>query len=164
MTLIRDAVRFRSGRLGSYIRSIPTSDTVTAGAAVLSVHGGRVILLRHFRHASRRWHWELPRGFGIADEDPEATARREVNEELGADVTKIEHLGALGDSGGSPGDLPQIYWAEITEPTALESEEGIDDTLAATPAELDRMMVAGELDDGFTLAAIAYARARGLLA
>ncbi|MGO8882996.1 MAG: NUDIX hydrolase [Streptosporangiaceae bacterium] len=111
-----------------------------------------------------QWHWEVPRGFGMAGEEPETTARRELAEELGAEVVQIEHLGAFRVDLGSSGDLPQIYWATITEPTALESEEGIDKALAAAPAELDRMINTGELDDAFTLVSIAYARIRGLLA
>jgi len=100
----------------------------------------------------------------MAGEEPETTARRELAEELGAEVVQIEHLGAFRVDLGSSCDLPQIYWATITEPTALESEEGIDKALAAAPAELDRMINTGELDDAFTLVSIAYARIRGLLA
>jgi ADP-ribose pyrophosphatase len=163
ITVIKDAVRFRSGHLGAYVRWIPTMATVTAGAAVLAVHQGKYVLLRHFRHASRRWHWEIARGFGTADEDPADTARREVAEELGADVTDLMPLGYIQVEGGFPRDLPLIFWAEISEPRHLEAEEGIDGILAVSPGELNRMITDGELDDAFTLTAIAYARARGLL-
>jgi len=163
IALIRDAVRFRSGGLGAYIRSLPADDTVTAGAAVLAVHGGKVILIRHFRHASRGWHWEIPRGFGTAGEDREATARREVSEELGAKVLALVALGHVSFEGGVPGDLPQVFWAEVTEPRQLEAEEGIDEMIAVTPAGLDEMIAAGQIDDAFTLAAVSLARARGLI-
>jgi ADP-ribose pyrophosphatase len=164
ITLIKDAVRFRSGRLGPYIRWVPTMSAVTAGAAVLPVHDGRVILVRHFRHASRGWHWEIPRGFGDPGEDPADTARREVAEELGAEVLKLVPLGPIRLDSGVTRDLPMIYWAEITLPVSPESEEGIDEIKLVTVGDFERMIGAGELNDAFTLASVAYARARGLLA
>jgi ADP-ribose pyrophosphatase len=163
VTLVKDAVRFRSGYVGPYIRFLPTSTTVTAGAAVLPVHEGRIILIRHFHHASRAWNWEIPRGFGAANEDAADTARRELSEELSAEVTRLIPLGRLRRDAGVPEDLPQLFWAEITQPGRLETEEGIDDIRAVTVAELDRMILDGELDDAFTLAALAYARVHHLL-
>jgi len=163
MLLVRDAIRFRSGRLGTYTRLIPAVDELTGGSAVLARYADRTVLVRSFRHSSRNWHWEIPRGFGVAGESREQTARRELEEEIGVRVLGIEPLGPLRMEIGMVGDPPQLFWAEVSEPSFLEQEEGLDDVLLATPADLDRLMTRGLLDDAFTLAAIAYARVRGLL-
>ncbi|MGP3928192.1 hypothetical protein [Streptomyces sp. 8N616] len=60
--LLRDPVRFPDGRTGTYIRSV--SAMQEPGCVVLPLLGGEVVLLEHFRHATRSWHWEVPRGFG----------------------------------------------------------------------------------------------------
>lgn len=58
LTLLRDPVRFPDGREGTYIRSIGT--TAEPGCVVLPLLDGEVVLIEHFRHATRSWHWELP--------------------------------------------------------------------------------------------------------
>jgi ADP-ribose pyrophosphatase len=163
MLLVRDAIWFRSGRLGTYTRLLVAGDKVTGGSAVLARYADRIVLVRCFRHASRNWHWEIPRGFGAAGESREQTARRELEEEIGVRVLDIEPLGPLRMEFGMVGDPPQLFWAEVSEPSFLEQEEGLDDVLLATSADLDRLMTQGLLDDAYTLAAIAYARVRGLL-
>ncbi|MFD0517877.1 NUDIX hydrolase [Paractinoplanes durhamensis] len=61
LVLVKDAVRFPSGRIGTYIRTVPAVD----GEAVVvfaTAPDGRVALARHFRHGCREWHWEVARG------------------------------------------------------------------------------------------------------
>src|SRR6185369_7667754 len=60
--LVKDAVRFASGRLGTYIRIMAASDGVPA-VVVPILSDSRLALVHHFRHSSREWHWEFPRGF-----------------------------------------------------------------------------------------------------
>lgn len=61
--ILRDAVRFPGGFLGTYIRFVGEEDD-PPGVIVLPVYQGQVLLIRHFRHATRSWHTEIPRGFG----------------------------------------------------------------------------------------------------
>ena len=67
--ILRDAVRFADGSLGTYLRSVPPEGSFP-GVVVLPIWQGHVLLVRHFRHATREWHLELPRGFGT---DPETS-------------------------------------------------------------------------------------------
>lgn len=169
LRLVRDAVRFRSGRTGTYIRAV--GDRPTGGAAALPVlSDGRIVLLHHFRHADRAWHWEIPRGFGDAGEDGEATARREAREELGCEVREVVHLGAFASDSGLSASPDQLYLARIDadafreEPDEEALEEGIARRQALTPVEFHAMLVNGAIPDGYTLAAYGLATARGLLA
>src|ERR1700737_2412923 len=50
--LLRDAVRFPDGSLGTYIRLLSPKPQVL-GVAILPVYQGKVLLIRHFRHATR---------------------------------------------------------------------------------------------------------------
>ena len=58
--LLRDAVIFPGGRVGIHHRVLSNSEP--SGAAILPLLGDQIVLIRHFRHPSRRWHWEIPRG------------------------------------------------------------------------------------------------------
>lgn len=60
---------------------------VTAGA-VITDNRGRVLLLKHrFRPGTG---WGMPGGFMDEGEQPEATLRRELREEVGLEVEKVE--------------------------------------------------------------------------
>ncbi|HEX2195970.1 MAG TPA: NUDIX domain-containing protein, partial [Actinomycetota bacterium] len=82
VVLLRDAVAFPDGRLGTYIRMVGPRAEPT-GVAVLPIHDQKVVLVRHFRHATRSRHWEIPRGFWIEGLTGEQVARQELEEELG---------------------------------------------------------------------------------
>jgi len=168
LTLVRDAVRFRTGDLGTYIRVVPRGDA--DGAAVLPVLAdGRIVLLRQFRHASRTWHWEIPRGFGDPGERGAETARRELFEELGVPVSELVHLGPLHSDSGLVAGTDQLYLARLagtgiaSDPGPGPHAEGIDAYRAVSPAELRDLLADRRVTDAYTLAAYALATARGLL-
>jgi 8-oxo-dGTP diphosphatase len=71
----------RARRLGVWLTQ--ARFTVTAGAVVLD-EGGRVLLLQHtFRKGSG---WGIPGGFVEKGEQPEDAIRRELREEVGAEI------------------------------------------------------------------------------
>src|SRR6185312_2069263 len=80
--ILRDAVRFPDGSTNTYIRVVDPEGGAH-GVIVLAMHQGNVLLLNHFRHATRRWHLEIPRGFGEPGLSGEENARRELEEEIG---------------------------------------------------------------------------------
>ncbi|MFE3519018.1 NUDIX hydrolase [Streptomyces sp. NPDC059166] len=167
-TLVRDAVRFRTGDLGTYVRVVPQGDA--DGAAVLPVLAdGRIVLLRQFRHAARAWHWEIPRGFGDPGERGTQTARRELFEELGMPVGELVHLGPLHSDTGLKAGTDQLYLARLegteirSEPGAGPRAEGIDAYRAVSPDAFRALLTEHRITDAYTLAAYALASARGLL-
>ncbi|UCE88806.1 MAG: NUDIX hydrolase [Pseudomonadota bacterium] len=71
------------------------------GAAVVALdEGGRVCLLRQYRHAVGGWLWELPAGKIDDNEPPLQTAQRELQEEAGCRASKWCPLGAIISSPG----------------------------------------------------------------
>jgi mutator protein MutT len=69
------------------MRATQTRFTVTAGALIFSDRG-EVLLLKHrFRAGSG---WGIPGGFLETGEQPEEALRRELREEIGLEVEKVE--------------------------------------------------------------------------
>lgn len=159
--LLRDAVRFRDGTVGPYIRLIPAG--IKGGAAVLPLLDNAMVLIHHFRHATRRWHWEIPRGFTHADEPAEETARREVQEELGVPPSELTDLGSVHPDSGASNILTRLYLTRIPHLGRIEAGEGIDRVRMVTGTEFDTMTQEDQVTDSFTLAAVLQARVRGLL-
>jgi ADP-ribose pyrophosphatase len=157
---VRDAVRFPDGALGTYIRDL--GPRAVAGVVVLPVLGGSVVLVDHFRHATRSRHLELPRGAGESD-SPEDDARRELAEEVGADATTLVPLGELHPDTGISASSVAMFYAEIDRIGRPDTGEAIDSIRLVPPDELRDMIRAGAITDGFTLAAYLRAVLLGLL-
>ncbi|MFC9286542.1 NUDIX hydrolase [Streptomyces sp. NPDC057052] len=165
-SLVRDAVRFADDRPGTYIRILPAS----GGAAVLPLLAdGRVVLLRHFRHADRDWHWEIPRGFGDPGEDGSGTAARELQEELGVHIGNLTYLGEMSPDTGLRVGTDHLYLAHIDAaqladgPARGARAEGIDGYEAVSQDEFRSMIAGRQISDAYTLSAYALAMAQGLL-
>lgn len=162
ITLVREPVKFDGGRIGTYHRVIPSADE--GGAAILPVYDGRIILIHHFRHATRKWHWEIPRGFSEAGETIEETARRELKEEINVASAELRLLGHVHADTGLTAGSSGLFWAALTMAPDLANfgDEAIDQMIMVTPEQLDAMQERGEITDSFTMAAILNARQRGL--
>ena len=80
-TLNNDTVLFPSGTTGEYLRfrwNAPYGVMVFARNP-----NGDLLLIRNFRHDTRAWHWEIPKGFGMENVSPQACAQKELEEETG---------------------------------------------------------------------------------
>ncbi len=160
--LLRDAVCFPDGSLGTYIRSIHDEDTAP-GVIILPVWQGKVLLLRHFRHATRTWHLEIPRGFGEKGYTTEENARRELYEELKATPSHLVELGKVYPDTGMTSECDELFFAEVEAYGNAEAQEAIAEILPTAVPEFEHMLRENEITDGFTLTAYARAKLRGLL-
>jgi len=121
----------------------------------------RVVLVRQFRGPMGRTVLEMPAGTCDVDgEGPEATARRELAEEVGLVASRWQELAPLPVSPGVTDQVTRVYLA-----TGLESCETERDgpeeramTLEVVPlAGVVAMAANGELIDAPTLAGVALA-------
>ena len=158
--VIRDAVEFPDGSRRTHARSI---NRVGNGVAVLPVLAGRIVLIRHFRHAVRRWMLEVPRGGIEPGQNEEETARQELLEEIGGRATRLERLGFLHGSANLYANGAHLYFAELESVGTPQLEEGIVGIEQLSVAEFERRLLEGEILDSFTVAAFAHARLRGLV-
>ena len=167
LLVVRDPVRFPSGRQGTYIRIVEKPALHgPAGVVALCQRDGQLYFLRNFRHATRTWEVECVRGFCEPGVAPEEMVRREIHEELGAQTQAVVWLGDTHSNSGLLAGTAKLYLATLAAPPATrsaEDAEAIAATLAVPVAEVDRFLIETPVRDGFSLSAIALARARGLL-
>jgi len=158
--ILRDAVRFPNGALGTYTRMVGDG---TPGVIVLPIYRDQVLLIRHFRHATRTWHIEIPRGFGTKGLSSEENARRELKEEIGATISRLVSLGRVYPDTGALSEYNDFFYAEVESYGEIEADEAIVELLPTALSEFERMIRENEMTDGFTLTAYALAKAQGLL-
>jgi len=157
--LLRDAVQFPDGSFGTYIRSASEAQ----GVVMLPRYQDHILVLRHFRHATRAWHIEIPRGFGILGVSAEESARQELKEEVDASIARIISLGVIHSNTGMSADATQLYYAEIASYGQPDRAEGIAEICAISISDMETMIRDGEITDAFAIAAYTRARLRGLL-
>ncbi|MDH6145400.1 ADP-ribose pyrophosphatase [Kitasatospora sp. GP30] len=161
VTLLRDPVRFPGGGLGLHLRMLGTAGA--PGVVVLPVLPDGVLLLEHYRHATRSWHLEAPRGYGEPGADDEQNARRELAEELGARADELLPLGRLHPDTGLVAGHVVLYAARLTGHGEVERAEGIRRAVRFSFAEAEQLVADGRITDGFTVAVLYRARLAGLL-
>ncbi len=162
LLILRDAVRFPNGTLGTYLRMTSMAEDVP-GVIILPIYEGKIVLERHYRHGPRAWLVEIPRGFGEEGLTPEENAQRELKEEIGADIVRLESLGIMRPDASSIGGYDCLFFAELASLGALDAGEGISNLIFVDLEEFHRMIADGDITDGFTLCAYARARAKNLL-
>lgn len=163
LIFVRDAVRRTDGTFGTYDRILPASGS--AGVAVLPVLDGRIVLVRHFRHATRQFHLEVPRGFGEQGVRARQQAKVELYEEIGAHVEEdsLVELGQFHTNSGTASDCVELFAAMIDGTGSLQSEEGILSLKTYSPAHVAELISAGEITDSFTIGAFTRAWLKGHL-
>jgi ADP-ribose pyrophosphatase len=157
-TVLREAVRFPDGSLGLYNRLL-----VPGGVVVLPVLRGSIVLIHRFRHGTRRFAYEAPRGIAGEAESLETDARRELLEEIGAVAEELVDLGEVATTSGIVGEVMRLFLARIDRVGAPDRHEAIAGIVCRTIAETEDMIVGGAITDGPTLAAYLRAKLAGLL-
>jgi ADP-ribose diphosphatase len=111
----------------------------------------RILLVRQYRLAARKYLWELPAGTVDPGEKPLQTARRELVEETGYRARKWRKLAEFYPSPGFLSEKMTIYLA--TELTAGEAQPMDDERIETrwfTGKEIDTMLEAGKIMDAKT--------------
>ena len=85
--ILRDLVQFPDGDMRGYARLIATASLKGGkGVVVLPSYEGKIMLLHQYRHATRQWHYEIPRGYGEPNIPADENARLEIEEETGGGI------------------------------------------------------------------------------
>jgi ADP-ribose pyrophosphatase len=163
LLLIRDAVRFPGGALGTYERVVNRPEAGPGAAVFVQSSDDRILLLNQHRHALRRFAIEAPRGFAEPGEDGLATAVREVAEEMQGVVRNISYLGSVAPDSGLMSHIVKLVHADIEAYGEVESQESIAEVISLSIEELQRKIAQDEIVDGFTLALYAKAIAKGII-
>jgi ADP-ribose pyrophosphatase len=93
------------------------------GAAVVALDAREyVCLLRQYRHAGGGWLWELPAGKLEPDEQPQATAKRELIEEAGVQADQWQSLGDILMTPGFCDEVIHLFLARELNQTTAQPE------------------------------------------
>jgi len=119
--------------------------------------GGKILLIRQYRHAANDFLWELVAGRVDKGESPAAAAHRELAEETGYSARRLRKLLAIFPSPGFVSELMWIFAA--TGLTAGAARPESDERIAAQKFSLaaaEQMIRRGTLRDAKSIAGILY--------
>lgn len=121
---------------------------------------GRLLLVRQYRHAARRFLWELPAGTLEIGEAPEAAARRECQEELGLVPRHVEALQTFYPTPGFCTEAMAFFKVtDLNAPgpedaQAVKDEDEAIEVAAFSVDDIRRMVRDGEIADLKTVAGL----------
>jgi len=137
---INDACMFPSGKEGVYGRILWTASLeTTPGVAVIPIlPDGKVVLICNFRHATRSWEIELPRGSIIPGEKVEEAAKREMLEETGMVASDLFYLGEVASDTGLTNTVVPVFSAAVVHQSRYHPEdtEAIEEILCLSIDEI----------------------------
>jgi ADP-ribose pyrophosphatase len=144
---INEACKFPDGHEAVFGRIILMKNLDSyAGVAVMPIMpDGKVVLICNFRHASRSWEIELPRGMVDLGEDVEDAAKREAMEETGMLIHSLRCLGKIPPDSGLSSTIVPIFLAKVIDHCSPQHEEGevIEEILSLTIDEIKQSFLLG---------------------
>ncbi len=149
-----DQVQLDSGKLIKF-------DIVQHHNAIVLVpldHEGNLWFVNQYRHAAGETLLELPAGTLEVNEDPLASAQRELREEIGMAASSLTPIGEFYISPGYSTEYLYIYLAQNLTPAPLPMDEDEMITVVKAPiAEVFEWVRQKRIRDAKTLAALLLA-------
>jgi ADP-ribose pyrophosphatase len=130
-------------------------------AIVPVAEDGGIWFVRQYRHAAGRELLELPAGTRNPGEIPEACAGRELREEIGLRADRMTAIGGFFLAPGYATEYMHVFLAEqlSADPLPADADEELfPEKLPVT--EVHKLLEAGAIEDGKTIAALALALRR----
>ena len=126
-----------------------------AAAMVPMLNYQEVVLIKQYRHAIRKFIWEIPAGTLDPNESPINCARRELIEEIGYSATDWHRLGTITPLPGCSDERIHIFLALDLKPAQQELDD--DEMINVHKMDLSeamQMILAGEISDGKTISGL----------
>jgi len=154
-------VEFSRGAPVEIYHAVEQADYI---AVIALTSAGKIPIVRQFRPALEAYSWELPAGLVDPGEKPLDCARRELAEETGLAVRSIHTLGETFPCTGRLSNRIHSFFVRAGSRMArFEPEPGITVKLVS-PAELARLIRAGNFSSQLHIGALLLAELHGFLA
>jgi ADP-ribose pyrophosphatase len=161
---LRDLVRFPNGKMNGYTRILGTAGLKGGqGVVVLPVYKKKILIMKQYRHPTRSWEYEIPRGYGEPNTAPAQQAKNEVFEEVQGRIKKLHKLGVVKNDTGAVGFPVALFMAELESIGKPSADESIEKLNWLTVKEFEKWIASGKISDGFTIAAYTRAKLKGLI-
>ncbi|MBE6733895.1 MAG: NUDIX hydrolase [Ruminococcaceae bacterium] len=147
--VVVDLIENDDGSYYTYERTIP--DKTGRGVVCVPEYEGKYILLRQYRHPIRGVQLGFPRGFGENGLTSTQNAKKELSEELEANVSDARKIGEITPDSGFLGGIVDILHCTVTSYNPNSRNEGVLETLLCTYEELSQMIKDGIITDSFTI-------------
>lgn len=134
------------------------------GVVMLPVAQNKIMLFSHYRYPILSWSLEIPRGGGEKDISIIENIFKELAEE--AAIQSIEEIVDLGEMYASNGFIAgavRIYLVRVHLEEAHANEDLMKNLRWVDFPTFENLINEDQITDGFTLAAYAKAKAKGLL-
>jgi ADP-ribose pyrophosphatase len=162
-----------NGKMSDVVRRISLERGDSVAVVVVNLDTDKIILVSQFRYPSYKsghgWLIETIAGIVGPNEKPKACARREVREETGLKISKLEHISTFFPSPGGSSERIHLYYSEVSGKNAKHKEiaglvaEGEDiKTEELSLEEALQKIKTGEIMDAKTIIGIYWLENRRL--
>ena len=108
----KEKIRLPSGKmLSDYF----TIDGIRIAAVLAMDKKENILLVKQYRHAIKKFTYDIPGGAVDKGETPEATAKREMEEETGYFPRRLKKILSFYPDSGKKGDVRHIFIADRLE-------------------------------------------------
>lgn len=153
-----DLIRNSDGTYYTYERLLHASQH---GAVVaMAKYREQFIMLKQYRHSMRDFQYAFPRGYGEKGITAEENVKKELKEELDADVTYMEYIGKVIADSGLCGNEVSVFLCQVDGYAEKYEYEGIESVITLEEEKLEQWIKDGVITDGFSLAAYGLYKVR----
>jgi ADP-ribose pyrophosphatase len=158
------------GQMSPLVRRLNFERGDSVAAIIFNPTSHRILLVNQFKYPAYEkgpgWITEVVAGMIDRNESPESAARREVEEETGYKVFKLEHISTFYVSPGGSSERIILYYAEVDETNKTEAGGGIASehediiTLELSLTEALEQIQSGQIADAKTILGILWLQNR----
>jgi len=117
-----------NGEMSGTVRRISLERGDSVSILIYNIKTDKIILVSQFRYPSYKighgWLMEAIAGIVDPGETPEEAAQREVQEETGLEIARLEHIATFFPSPGGSSERIFLYYSEVSRDAGSYGETG----------------------------------------